>query len=117
MPTYKFGDIVEASVTDPNGQNKKPRPVLILSADEDIANGDDLFVVAISSTGIPKKLPSHYFALQWHRNGHPRTGLKMPSVAKCDWRRKVPQNEVLFLRGSAPAATLSKIAEYFANLP
>jgi len=116
VPQYRFGDIVEAAIPDPNGHNPKPRPVLIVTRDEDIAVNEDVLVVAISSTGLDGALPSDFFILPWASDGRCRTGLRRRCAAKCNWRQLVPKVAILRHYGSAPGKILKEIADFLADL-
>ena len=121
MPNYRFGDIVEAEILDPNGKNKKPRPVVIITSDSELTSADSIIVVAISTSPAIGPIPASYFELPAkltaHGKGHPVTGLKMRCWAKCDWRCAVEKSDILYVRGSVPGSILKKMAAYLANAP
>ena len=116
MPQYKFGDIVQVQkLLDPNRQNPKDRPALIVTTDDDIATGDPITILAISTSHIPRVLPPSYILLPWHHDGHPRTGLNERSVVKCGWIDTVSASRILYKRGTAPGNVLNMVAEFLAN--
>jgi hypothetical protein len=55
----RYGDIVEGTVPDPAGRNRKARPLLI-SFDDEIAAGEPLLVLGIT-TVVPDPLPRGAF--------------------------------------------------------
>ncbi|MSR60028.1 MAG: type II toxin-antitoxin system PemK/MazF family toxin [Planctomycetaceae bacterium] len=118
MPAYRFGDIVEADIPDPDG-NFKPRPVIIITPDAEIAAASSLSVVAISTSPARGAVPESYFELPAKLTvkgkGHTVTGLKLKCWAKCDWRVDVPKEDILYSRGTVPASILKRISEYLAK--
>lgn len=115
MPSYRYGDIVTLVIPDPNGVNPKLRPALIVSTDEELATQPVIRVASISSSSIPKPLPSAYFKLPWKRGKHPKTGLDRHSVVKCDWLAQVSDDQIVSRIGTAPASVMIEIAKYFAS--
>ena len=120
MPNLRFGDIVEAEILDPNGKNKKPRPVVVVTPDSEMTSALSIAVVAISTLPPSGALPASYFELPAkltvHGKGHPVTGLKAQCWAKCDWRCAIDKSDILYVRGCVPASILKKIAVYLASL-
>jgi mRNA-degrading endonuclease toxin of MazEF toxin-antitoxin module len=112
----RYGDIVRAWVRDPNDQNLKLRPILIISPNSDIEVRRHVNAVGISSSNFPPVIPPDWFDLPWDENVDPKTGLNRRSVAKCDWRLTVPKTEIEEKMGRAPNRVMRQIAEYFANL-
>jgi mRNA-degrading endonuclease toxin of MazEF toxin-antitoxin module len=119
LPILRFGDIVEAAILDPNGRNKKPRPVIVITPDSELARAISITVVAISTVPPSGPLPESYFELPAkltvHGRGHAVTGLKTHCWAKCDWRCALDKSEVLYIRGRVPGSILKKIAAYLAS--
>jgi hypothetical protein len=100
---YYYGQILLVSdVLDPDGQNPKTRPIVVVTPDVEIAEGGGLFGVAVTGT-FPDPLPADAVELPWHRQGHPRTGLNKPAVAVCGWI--VPIDSILIVKskGFVPA--------------
>jgi mRNA-degrading endonuclease toxin of MazEF toxin-antitoxin module len=116
IPDYRFGDIIEAAIPDPNDKNIKPRPVLIISPNDEVAIRHHLNVMAISSSNFPPVMPDCWFELPWDPDGHVTTGLTMRCVVKCDWRVSIPKENVIRKWGRAPGAIMKKVATYLANL-
>jgi mRNA-degrading endonuclease toxin of MazEF toxin-antitoxin module len=74
--------------------NPKVRPALVLSSGEDIATGDPIVVAAISTKFDRKKLPSNWFIMESHPQGHRVTGLDQPCVVKADWLAEIAQDSI-----------------------
>jgi hypothetical protein len=73
---------------DPQGQNLKCRPAMIVTPDADIRDDGEVWVVAI--TRELGALPSEdQVELPWRPGGHPRTQLKEKCAAVCTWMEKV----------------------------
>ena len=113
MPTIQQGSIVLAEVSDPNGRNRKARPLAILNPDDQIVPGELLQAVAITSTAIRPLQPSHV-ALPWFSSGHARTGLKIRSWANCDWRVEIFDSDILKVVGTVPRREMLEILSRFA---
>ena len=92
------GQIVNADITDPRGQNRKVRPVVILTASAELSEADEFVVVAISHQ-LAEPLPDDWILLPWSSDGRARTGLIQPSVAKCRWIKKIRPEQVKSPRG------------------
>ena len=56
MPTLQRGQIIQAEVVDPQGRNRKVRPLIILTPTEEIREGERFVAVAVSST-FPHPVP------------------------------------------------------------
>jgi hypothetical protein len=102
------GQIVEVEITDPRGQNKKPRPVVILTATRELSLADEFVVAAISSSFV-EPLPPDSILLPWSPDGRAKSGLTKPSVAKCRWLRRVTRKDIISLRGCLPAMVMRDI--------
>jgi hypothetical protein len=116
VPEYRFGDIVDVdNVYDPNRQNPKNRPVLIISTNADIAASDDLVGVAVSSKNIPPKpakLPADFIELPFADGGYCKTGLNKRSVAKCRWLVRFNKAQITGKRGGAPGPQVELVMRY-----
>ncbi|MEX0713441.1 MAG: type II toxin-antitoxin system PemK/MazF family toxin [Pirellulales bacterium] len=110
MP-FQQGQIVRVELFDPQEQNPKRRPVLIISPTEDIRPGGRVAVLAISSA-IERPLPSGHFLLPWHPKGRVRTGLSKPSVLKANWGQWVNVDELREIAGSAPPSTVKEVLNW-----
>jgi len=87
VPQPERGRIVWVELPDPQGRNAKHRPVVILTATEEIKPGEPIVGVAISTT-IDPAFPEAHVEIPWHRSGHPKTGLSKRSAAVCTWRKQ-----------------------------
>ena len=99
----------------PQGQNPKCRPVVILTATEEIKAGEPMVGVAISTTFDPR-VPQGHVELPWHRGGHPRTGLKQRSAALCTWLVEFEESSIQEYGGVVPGKKLVEILEKVAAL-
>ena len=113
MPPYKFGDIVQVVIPDPNAVNPKSRPSVVLQ----ITPAGIAIVAAITSSSIPDPLPPGHFDLPWQHGKHPRTGLDRRSVIKCFWQAAVPIGQIDRKVGFVPPKILHEIAEFLAKNP
>jgi mRNA-degrading endonuclease toxin of MazEF toxin-antitoxin module len=92
------GGIVLALVSDPQGQNAKARPLVVISPTQEIASGNSLVAVAITSQFASPLAPDEV-ALPYHPGGQAATGLRKPCVAKCSWLAIIRLQEVLDIKG------------------
>ena len=106
--SIKQGDIVRALKADPNGVNPKVRPFVILTRNEDIANGEPITAAAITGT-LPNPLTAEYVELPWHANGQVKTGLRKRCAACCDWLDEIRPDEITERIGYLPGAKLKEI--------
>jgi mRNA-degrading endonuclease toxin of MazEF toxin-antitoxin module len=100
------GDIVLLSVDDPNGYNRKVRPVVVIS---DPRNDPEPVVGVCISSCIESSQPAHHILLPFHPQGRVGTGLKSRCVAKCDWRVSFPSRDVVRVIGFVPENILAEI--------
>jgi len=107
------GRIVWIRANDPKGVNAKERPAVVITATEEILPAESFVAVAIT-TQLPDPLPASYVELPWHRNKHPRTGLKKRCAAKCDWLVELFESDIIGFAGVVPTA---KLLEIIKNLP
>ena len=108
------GQVVEVVIADPRGQNKKPRPAVVLSATDELSSADEFVVVAIS-TKLTDPLPPDWILLPWSSDGRTKSGLTRPSVAKCRWLRKVTRKEIVYVRGWLPNTVMRDIMQTVAK--
>ena len=120
MPTLRRGEIVLAEVTDPQGQNRKPRPLVILTPTEEIREGEHFVAVAVSST-FPHPVPDDCVELPYHPAGQARTRLRKPSVAVCSWLVPLTHTDVIRPIGWVPdqqmLAILDKVKRHTNSSP
>lgn len=96
--TYQPGDIVIADIPDPDGNPiEHKHPAMIIRADSQNA-----YFLGIS-TKFEKPCPRHWIELPHDPNGHPVTGLKRPSVLKCNWdTQMLPTSRIVKKIGIVP---------------
>jgi len=109
------GDVVLVVLLDPHGQNPKSRPAVVVSATKDIRPSGSIVVAAISTRFDAKALPPHHILVPSDPAGHRITGLRRPSVVKCDWLRVVPCADAKPI-GRLPGGHLLAVMEQIANL-
>ncbi len=111
MLKLEFGAIVRVRVTDPRGENEKPRPMVVLTSNADILAGSALFLVAITGReNLPGTLSADYIALPWQAQGRTQTGLDKACAACCTWTvAGIPQAAVVKILGRAPGQRLERI--------
>lgn len=66
---------------DPNGNNPKNRPAVVMSKD---CSGSSVFLVFITGE-FDEPLPPEQVQMRWRRDGHPITGLYKECVALTTW--------------------------------
>ncbi len=108
MPTLSQGAVVLVELADPRGQNPKTRPAIVVSSDAEIAKGESLFLVAVTSN-VTDPLPENHIELPWDASGKSRSGLKKRSAAICDWIVHVEQDKVERIIGHLPATLVVEI--------
>jgi mRNA-degrading endonuclease toxin of MazEF toxin-antitoxin module len=120
VPTLGRGRIIEAEVVDPQGRNRKPRPFVIVTATEEIREGEPFVAVAVSTT-FPHPIPDDCVELPYHPGGQSHTGLRRRSVAVCRWRESLTHADVIRHIGRVPdrqmLVILEKVAKYPAGPP
>jgi mRNA-degrading endonuclease toxin of MazEF toxin-antitoxin module len=113
VPLLHQGRIVWVTVCDPNGENLKERPAVIIAATAEIQPNRPIAAVAITGA-LADPLSSDCVELPWHRNKHPRTGLKKRCAARCRWLIAVNPNDIKEYAGIVP---VSKMLEILARIP
>jgi mRNA-degrading endonuclease toxin of MazEF toxin-antitoxin module len=108
---YRFGEIVWTRISDGHG-NSKPRPALVISGSENNEAGEDLQVLAISTTP-GYTCPPYHIEIPAHPPWHK---LDPGSRVKCDWMRDVPQRDVIRSLGMIDSETLGKAVEWYERL-
>jgi PemK-like, MazF-like toxin of type II toxin-antitoxin system len=109
------GRIVRAAVLDPRGANRKIRPLVILTSDDEIDREEILVGVAVTSQ-FSNPLDNDEVALPWSANGLAMTQLRKPSVAKCSWLCVVEKSESVELKGIVRRDELTRIKAITASL-
>ncbi len=114
MPSY--GDIVLIDgLPDPNGVNAKFRPYVVVTADEAIAAGEPIHVMAIS-TLLPGPVPPDAVAMRYHPRGHPKTGLKTRCAAFARWVVEVDPGQLARKIGHVPPRDLMALSDVIDRL-
>ena len=107
-------DIVWARVADPRGHVKR-RPVIIVTATDEIILDGPIAAVAISST-LPETLTREYVDLPWSHLGHPATRLSRRSAAVCNWQVQLRPSDVDEVKGFVPTKTMIGILDRMRDL-
>lgn len=104
------GRIVKANFPDSKGKATHPHPAVILTSAEDIAKGQPIVVVGISSRRdlCPHDLQVWLPSTQ-KRGGHHLTQLTQPCAAMCNWFQKINLGDILEIKGVAPAYAITQI--------
>ena len=111
MGRFRFGQVIEAYISDGTGRTKE-RPAVVISNDDDNDQGQDLLVIAITrriedlETGPSRRRPS---GLETRSGDGPHGSLR----AKCHWVREVKQDKVIRSLGMMPPDLLKVIVEAF----
>lgn len=103
MPNPEQGRIVFVEVPDPQGQNIKVRPAVIISETSEIKPGESIVCVAVTGE-LPKKLTGEWVLLPYSNGGHPRTGLKKKCAAMCSWLIEITEDQIRARRRRAVGA-------------
>jgi hypothetical protein len=99
--------VVWVELEDANGF-RKVRPAVVVSATADIAAGQPVRVVAIT-TRLPNPLPDDHISLPWDRQGKARSGLRRKCAAVTTWLAEMPVRDVQQVVGILPPATITAI--------
>lgn len=102
------GMIVLADVLDPQGRNPKQRPMVIISATDEIRAGKPFVCVAITGT-LANPLADDCVLLRYHRNKPVQTGLRKRCAAKCTWQEQITDQNVHKIIGRVPSKELLAI--------
>lgn len=120
------GSIVWIAADDPNGKpildqygKPKSRPTMVVTSTADIQAGVPIIAVAISSRFDIKNLPTCWFSIPSHPNGHPVTGLDQPSVVKADWPVPIIPAKITRAdeRERAPTQVVKQVLNWIAQNP
>ena len=114
MPTLQQGCVILAETLDPQGQNPKVRPLVVISQSADIAAGATLVCVAITRQIPSNQLPIHVL-LPYSNSGKANTGLKERCAAHCEWLATVDQKDVKRIIGIVPTRCLQDINAIIAS--
>ena len=110
MPELCQGRIVWAVVPDKHGHNAYPRPVIILTPQNEISSATELFgVVASNTASRTAPRPSSYIEIPHHPLGMVRTKLKVPTVAVCEWLVSIERSQIISTGGIVPPHVLEAV--------
>jgi mRNA-degrading endonuclease toxin of MazEF toxin-antitoxin module len=110
------GRIVWVELLDPKGRNPKRRPAVIVTPNEEIRPGGQVWVVAIS-TQLDAVPAGDMVELPWQRGGHPRTGLRERSAAICSWRVLISLDAIQEFAGIIPGRQMIDLLARIGPLP
>jgi len=113
-PSLQQGSIVWASVSDARGQIKK-RPVLIITATDEIVLDQPIVALAITGSFPDPPLPTQV-ELPWSRTCNVVTGLKKRSAVVCDWVVAIRPSQVHQIAGYLPTARLLEVLTRYSQL-
>jgi mRNA-degrading endonuclease toxin of MazEF toxin-antitoxin module len=116
MTGLSCGSIVWIELPDPQGKNPKRRPAVVVTAAADLVSATEVWVAAIT-TRIDALADDERVDLPWHRDGHPRTGLRERCAAVCSWLQKVPIVQIPKPMGIVPDKQLFQILGKIGKLP
>jgi hypothetical protein len=88
----QLGSVIWAELEDANGFQKL-RPAIVVSATAEIAAGQPVRLVAIT-TCLPSPLPDDHVLLPWDRQGRARSGLRRKCAAVTTWLAEIALNDV-----------------------
>lgn len=103
----QLGSVVWVELADVNGF-RKIRPAVVVSATADIAAGQLVRVVAIT-TRLPTPLPDEHVLLPWDRQGRARSGLRRQCAAIATWLVEIPVRDVQQIVGVLPPALIAEV--------
>jgi mRNA-degrading endonuclease toxin of MazEF toxin-antitoxin module len=104
----KQGSIVQARVYDPQGQNPKVRPLVVITPTPEIGAAAQFVAVAISGR-FSTPLADDEVPLPYHPAGKANSGLRKPCVAKCSWLVTLAQADVVAEKGFLTAERLDAV--------
>ncbi len=110
MPPLGRGRVVLAEVVDPQGRNPKQRPLVIVTATDEIQTGSPFVGVAISTT-FPNPIPDDYVSLPFHPNGQVQTGLRKRCAAVCSWLVRLTHSDIKGDIGRVPDGQMREILD------
>ena len=108
MRQLSQGQVIKVEIADPRGQNKKRRPVVLVTATDELATAEEYVAVAISSK-LTAPLPPDWILLPWSADGRAKSGLTEPCAAKCHWIVTVREAEIFSVLGALPETVMRDI--------
>lgn len=106
---FQQGTIVWITAADSHG-NRKRRPVVIITSNEDLAARAKIVGVAVTTT-FSEPPPQGHVEIPWDATGRARTGLRRRSAAVCNWLVTFEAEDIDSVIGHVPAATLLAILQ------
>lgn len=103
----RLGSVIWAELEDANGF-RKVRPAVVITATADIATGQPVRVVAIT-TRLPTPLPDDHILLPWDRQGKARSGLRRRCAAVASGLAEIAVTDVQEIVGILPPAEITEI--------
>ena len=103
----ELGSVIWAELVDANGF-RKVRPGVVVTATADIAAGQPVRVVAIT-TRLPQPLPDDHVILPWNRQRTARSGLRRKCAAVASWQVEIPVADVQQVVGILPPAVIGEL--------
>jgi hypothetical protein len=99
--------LVWATVSDRRG-HAKSRPLIILTATNDIRPDEPLIAMAVTTT-VSDPPPADHVLLPWHPQGRVMTRLRRRSAAVLSWIVEVEPAEITDFYGDVPARLMTEI--------
>ena len=110
------GRIVRADVSDPQGHNRKCRPVVLISVTDDTPEARRYLAVALT-TRFTQPPSNVEVPIPWNRDPTKvRTRLTKPCVAKCSWLVEIAESDIQSYAGVVPPQELILILEKVSKL-
>ena len=94
---FDAGSILIAQVRSKRG-GEKTRPLVLLVTKQQIAEGEPLLCMAITTT-YPEPAPSLCVELPWDPSGRCSTGLRQRSAAVVDWVIEIAPEDIVAVVG------------------
>jgi hypothetical protein len=108
-PRLYQGRVLEASVKDKLGGNRKRRPLIIVTPTDEIQSSETFDVVCVTTQG--EKYPSNYNVPI--RGGNKLIGITWDSDIVCDWDCSIRETDVIALLGKLPPTILKRVLEKY----
>lgn len=110
------GTIVRANVVDPQGNNPKIRPLVVVTPTHEIT--PDATLVAVAITGrFSDPLAVDEVMMPYNPNGTSISKLRKRCVAKCSWMCHITMSNVIEVKGSLRPRHLVEILKRINKLP
>jgi len=110
------GSVIQAWISDPQGHNRKLRPLIIVTPTDEISAGDEFYAVAVT-TSFAEPLNPDEILLPFHPSGQAKSGLRKKCVAKCSWLVPLLPADVHDVQGFIATPRLAIILRTVGQLP